>query len=100
MMKKLIFEKNLRSRREEKSKTRRHLIEFWMVEPEVAFNDLYDNMELAEQFVEYIVQRTLRNRKDELTILERDLSKLEVIKGSFPRIHYKEAVEIILKENG
>ncbi|NJM10216.1 MAG: hypothetical protein HC883_04940 [Bdellovibrionaceae bacterium] len=47
--------------RAEKSKTRRHLIEFWMVEPEVAFNDLYDNMELAEQFVEYVIQRTLKN---------------------------------------
>ena len=85
--------------RAEKSKTRRHLIEFWMVEPEVAFNDLYDNMELAEQFVEYIVQRTLHNRKDELAVLERDLSKLEVIKTPFPRIHYREAVEMILKEN-
>lgn len=85
--------------RAEKSKTRRHLIEFWMVEPEVAFNDLYDNMELAEQFVEYIVQRTLHNRKEELAVLERDLSKLEVIKAPFPRIHYREAVEMILKEN-
>ncbi len=85
--------------RAEKSKTRRHLIEFWMVEPEVAFNDLYDNMELAEQFVEYIVQRTLKNRHEELKVLERDTSKLEVIKGGFPRLHYKEAVEIIKKEN-
>jgi asparaginyl-tRNA synthetase len=57
--------------RAEKSKTRRHLIEFWMVEPEVAFNDLYDNMELAEQFVEYIVQRTLKNKGEELAVLER-----------------------------
>ena len=85
--------------RAEKSKTRRHLIEFWMVEPEVAFNDLYDNMELAEQFVEYIVQRTITNRRAELEVLERDISKLEPIKGSFPRLHYKEAVEIIKKEN-
>lgn len=85
--------------RAEKSKTRRHLIEFWMVEPEVAFNDMYDNMDLAEQFVEYIVQRTLKNRAEELRVLERDLSKLEPIKGPFPRLHYKEAVEIILKEN-
>jgi asparaginyl-tRNA synthetase len=53
--------------RAEKSKTRRHLIEFWMVEPEVAFNDLYDNMELAEQFVEYVVQRVLKNKVEELT---------------------------------
>jgi asparaginyl-tRNA synthetase len=85
--------------RAEKSKTRRHLIEFWMVEPEVAFNDLYDNMELAEQFVEYVVQRVLKNRRAELEILERDLSKLEVIKSPFPRIHYREAVEMILKVN-
>jgi asparaginyl-tRNA synthetase len=85
--------------RAEKSKTRRHLIEFWMVEPEVAFNDMYDNMELTEQFVEYIVQRVLKNRPDELKILERDITKLEPIKGAFPRLHYKEAAEIILKEN-
>jgi len=85
--------------RAEKSKTRRHLIEFWMVEPEVAFNDMYDNMDLAEQFVEYIVQRVLKNRAGELKILERDISKLEAIKGKFPRLHYKEAVEIIKKEN-
>lgn len=85
--------------RAEKSKTRRHLIEFWMVEPEVAFNDMYDNMDLAEQFVEYIVQRTLKNRAEELRVLERDITKLEPIKGRFPRLHYKEAAEIILKEN-
>lgn len=85
--------------RAEKSKTRRHLIEFWMVEPEVAFNDMYDNMDLAEQFVEYIVQRTLKNRAEELRILERDISKLDPIKGKFPRLHYNEATEIILKEN-
>ena len=85
--------------RAEKSKTRRHLIEFWMVEPEVAFADLYDNMELAEQFVEYIVQRTLKNKAEELKTLERDTTNLEKIKGEFPRLHYKEAVEIIKKEN-
>lgn len=85
--------------RAEKSKTRRHLIEFWMVEPEVAFNDMYDNMELAEQFIEYVVQRTLKNRSAELHALERDVSKLEPIKGAFPRLHYREAVEIIKKEN-
>lgn len=85
--------------RAEKSKTRRHLIEFWMVEPEVAFNDLYDNMELAEQFVEYIVQRTLTNRAEELKTLERDVSKLANVKGPFPRLHYKEASQIIKKEN-
>ncbi|MFN8943751.1 MAG: asparagine--tRNA ligase, partial [Pseudobdellovibrionaceae bacterium] len=85
--------------RAEKSKTRRHLIEFWMVEPEVAFNDMYDNMELAEQFVEYIVQRTLKECSEELRVLERDTSKLALIKGEFPKIHYREAVEIIKKEN-
>ncbi|MCX7978410.1 MAG: asparagine--tRNA ligase, partial [Bdellovibrionaceae bacterium] len=85
--------------RAEKSKTRRHLIEFWMVEPEVAFNDMYDNMELAEQFVEYIVQRVLHNKKDELSVLERNTSKLENIKAPFPRLHYKEAAEIVKKEN-
>lgn len=85
--------------RAEKSKTRRHLIEFWMVEPEVAFNDMYDNMDLAEQFVEYIVQRTITNRAEELKVLERDVSKLQTVKGPFPRMHYREAVEIIKKEN-
>jgi asparaginyl-tRNA synthetase len=85
--------------RAEKSKTRRHLIEFWMVEPEVAFNDMYDNMELAEQFVEYIVQRVLKNRAEEMNVLERDISKLANVKAPFPRLHYKEAAEIILKEN-
>ncbi len=85
--------------RAEKSKTRRHLIEFWMVEPEVAFANLADNMELAEEFVEYVVQRTIKNRKDELNILERDINKLEVIKAPFPRIHYNEAASMIKKEN-
>lgn len=85
--------------RAEKSKTRRHLIEFWMVEPEVAFNDMYDNMELAEQFIEYIVQRVLKNRADEMKVLERDLSKLSNIIAPFPKLHYREAAEIILKEN-
>jgi asparaginyl-tRNA synthetase len=85
--------------RAEKSKTRRHLIEFWMVEPEVAFNDLYDNMELAEQFVEYVVQRSIKNRAEELKVLERDVSKLEPVKGPFPRVHYDEAALMIKKEN-
>jgi asparaginyl-tRNA synthetase len=85
--------------RAEKSKTRRHLIEFWMVEPEVAFADLNDNMELAEQFVEYIVQRTITNRKDEMAALERDLSALEKVKAPFPRLHYREAAAMVKKEN-
>ena len=85
--------------RAEKSKTRRHLIEFWMVEPEVAFANLADNMELAEQFVEYVVQRTIKNRAEEFKVLDRDTSALEKVKSPFPRLHYNEAVEIILKEN-
>lgn len=85
--------------RAEKSKTRRHLIEFWMVEPEVAFNDMYDNMDLAEAYVEYIVQRTLKNRPEELRVLERDVTKLAPIKGPFPRLHYRDAAQIIKKEN-
>ena len=85
--------------RAEKSKTRRHLIEFWMVEPEVAFNDLYDNMELAERFVEYIVQTVVKTNPEELKTLERDIEKLKKITAPFPRIHYKEAVKIIKAEN-
>ena len=85
--------------RAEKSKTRRHLTEFWMVEPEVAFNDLNDDMDLAEEFLEYIVQTVLRDRKEELKVLERDTSILEKVVRPFPRISYDEAVEI-LKKNG
>ncbi|MBI9070344.1 MAG: asparagine--tRNA ligase [Melioribacteraceae bacterium] len=85
--------------RAEKSKTRRHLTEFWMVEPEMAFYDLNDDMDLAEEFLEYIVQSVLKDKKQELEILERDISKLEKVKRPFPRISYDQAVEI-LKENG
>lgn len=85
--------------RAEKSKTRRHLTEFWMVEPEVAYNDLNDNMDLAEDFVEYVVQTVVKNRGPELEILERDISKLENVKKPFPRVTYDEAIKI-LKENG
>ena len=85
--------------RAEKSKTRRHLTEFWMIEPEVAFFDLQDDMELAEEFVSYIVQTVLKNRKQELETLERDTTKLEKVTPPFPKIHYNEAVEI-LKKNG
>lgn len=81
--------------RAEKSKTRRHLTEFWMVEPEVAFMDLEGDMELAEQFLEYIVQRVLKNRAEELKTLERDTSKLENIKAPFPKLHYNEAANIL-----
>lgn len=85
--------------RAEKSKTRKHLIEFWMVEPEVAFNNLQDNMELAEEFVEHIIQRVLKHRQEELTTLERDVSLLEKVKAPFPRLHYKEAAKLIQSEN-
>ncbi len=84
--------------RAEKSKTRRHLTEFWMVEPEVAFNDLDDDMDLAEDFICYIVQKVLQNRQAELKILERDITKLENIKKPFPRISYTEAIEILNKK--
>jgi asparaginyl-tRNA synthetase len=85
--------------RAEKSKTRRHLTEFWMVEPEVAFNTLDDDMDLAEEFLEYIVQTILKEKKEELKVLERDTSILEKVVRPFPRISYNEAVEI-LKKNG
>ena len=84
--------------RAEKSKTRRHLTEFWMIEPEMAFYDLFDNMDLIEEFIEYIVQRVIKNRSKELTFLERDISKLEAIKKPFPRITYDEAINIINKK--
>src|SRR5436189_3693237 len=79
--------------RAEKSKTRRHLTEFWMVEPEVAFNDSDDNMRLQEEFVSYIVARALERRKTELAELERDPAKLEKNKPPFPRVSYTDAVE-------
>ena len=84
--------------RAEKSKTRRHLTEFWMVEPEVAFFDIYDDMDLAEEFVEYIVQQVVEHNKDDLEVLERDITKLENIKRPFPRISYDEAIEILHKK--
>jgi asparaginyl-tRNA synthetase len=81
--------------RAEKSKTRRHLTEFWMVEPEMAYYNLDDNMNLAELFVEYIVQSCLKYCQTELKTLERDISKLEKIKVPFPRITYDEAAKIL-----
>ncbi|MEQ1856241.1 MAG: asparagine--tRNA ligase [Longimicrobiales bacterium] len=78
--------------RAEKSKTRRHLTEFWMVEPEVAFNDSAANMRLQEEFVSYIVERALERCREELKVLERDTSKLEHVKAPFPRISYTDAV--------
>ncbi|MGH7548399.1 MAG: asparagine--tRNA ligase [Gemmatimonadales bacterium] len=79
--------------RAEKSKTRRHLTEFWMVEPEVAWNDSEDNMKLQEEFVSYIVARCLERRKAELAELERDTQPLERVRPPFPRISYTDAVE-------
>jgi asparaginyl-tRNA synthetase len=84
--------------RAEKSKTRRHLTEFWMVEPEVAFNDLNDNMELAEEFLEYIVQSVLKNRMPELKALERNTKFLENVRKPLPRITYDDAVDILHKK--
>ena len=81
--------------RAEKSKTRRHLMEFWMVEPEVAFAELSDMMELAEDFLSFIVMRVLENRRGELAILERDAGKLERITPPFPRVTYEEAVAVL-----
>src|SRR5918995_5112356 len=78
--------------RAEKSKTRRHLTEFWMVEPEVAFNDSDANMRLQESFVSFIVTRVLERRKDELKELERDTTPLERVQAPFPRILYTDAV--------
>lgn len=81
--------------RAEKSKTRRHLTEFWMVEPEVAYMDLEGDMDLAEDFVEYVVQQVVKNRRAELEFLERDISKLENICKPFPRITYDEAIDLL-----
>lgn len=85
--------------RAEKSKTRRHLTEFWMVEPEVAYATLDDIMSLAEEFITSIVKAVLRNRRSELQLLERDISKLEKIEPPFPRISYDEAIQL-LKDKG
>ena len=85
--------------RAEKSKTRRHLLEFWMVEPEMAFADLEECMCVEEEMVSYVVQRCLKNRARELEILERDVSYLQNVKPPFPRISYDEAIAM-LKEKG
>ena len=81
--------------RAEKSKTRRHLTEFWMVEPEVAFLEFDGLQELAEEFVEYIVGRAVERCQEELKTLERDISKLENVKRPFPRITYRDAIELL-----
>jgi len=79
--------------RAEKSKTRRHLTEFWMLEPEVAFYDSNDNMDLQEDLICYIVEWVLRKSRRDLESLERDISKLEMVKKPFPRVSYDEAVK-------
>jgi asparaginyl-tRNA synthetase len=84
--------------RAEKSKTRRHLTEFWMIEPEVAFNDSEANMRLQEDFVSFLVQRVLERRRDELRELERDTTKLEQVRAPFPRIDYTDAVAILQRK--
>lgn len=94
--------------RAERSKTRKHLTEFWMVEPEMAYFDLEDDMDLAEDLTVYIVQTVLKNCQVELNTLERDISKLEKIVGNFPRMSYTQAVEwlndnkipLMVKEDG
>ncbi|MCU1285123.1 MAG: asparaginyl-tRNA synthetase [Acidobacteriales bacterium] len=81
--------------RAEKSKTRRHLTEFWMVEPEVAYAELDDIMELAENFISFIVQRCLERRRPELEAIGRDISKLEKVVVPFPRVSYDDAVKML-----
>ena len=81
--------------RAEKSKTRRHLTEFWMVEPEIAYCDIEEDMEWAERLIIYIIQQVLENRKAELDILGRNLSQLVSIKRPFPRVSYTECVDIL-----
>ncbi|MCY8987861.1 asparagine--tRNA ligase [Bacillus atrophaeus] len=85
--------------RAEKSKTKRHLIEFWMIEPEMAFVEFNENLEVQENYVSFVVQSVLENCKIELNTLGRDTSKLEQIKAPFPRITYDEALAF-LKEKG
>ena len=83
--------------RAEKSKTRRHLTEFWMVEPEVAYATLDDLMKLAEEFISFIVARCLERRPADLQVIGRDISKLANVKAPFPRITYDEAVQLLHK---
>ncbi len=84
--------------RAEKSKTRRHLTEFWMVEPEVAYATLDDVIELAEGLVEHVVSRVLDRRQKELKVLERNTSKLESVKAPFPRISYDDAAKLLVEK--
>lgn len=81
--------------RAEKSKTRRHLIEFWMIEPEMAFVEHEENLQIQEQYVSHVVQSALKNCKLELGVLERDISKLEIVQAPFPRITYDDAIKFL-----
>lgn len=83
--------------RAEKSKTRRHLLEFWMIEAEMAYFDVDDNMKLQEEMVYYVIQRVLAKCEQDLKTLERDVEKLKAVKLPFPRISYTDAVEILKK---
>jgi asparaginyl-tRNA synthetase len=83
--------------RAEKSKTRRHLTEFWMVEPEIAYCNIDEDMDWAERLILFIIERVLENRKNELGVLERDLEKLKQIKAPFPRVSYTECVDLLNK---
>ncbi|MEN6607369.1 MAG: asparagine--tRNA ligase, partial [Bryobacteraceae bacterium] len=84
--------------RAEKSKTRRHLTEFWMVEPEMAYATIEDVKQVAEAMIVFVVGRVLENRRHELAVLERDVSKLESVRAPFPRLSYDEAVEILKRK--
>ncbi|PTF95799.1 asparagine--tRNA ligase [Staphylococcus chromogenes] len=84
--------------RAEKSKTRRHLIEFWMIEPEMAFTTHEESLQVQEQYVSYVVQSVLKNCAIELKTLERDTSKLEKVNAPFPRISYDDAIDFLHKE--
>ncbi|MCH7731436.1 MAG: asparagine--tRNA ligase [Candidatus Marinimicrobia bacterium] len=81
--------------RAEKSKTRRHLTEFWMMEPEIAYCDLNEDIEWAEKLIVYVIQRILEKCREQFEVLERNTSSLEKVKGNFPRISYTEAVDIL-----
>lgn len=81
--------------RAEKSKTRRHLIEFWMIEPEMAFTDHEESLKVQEEFISFVVQSVLKNCRAELEAVGRDISKLENIKAPFPRITYDDAIKFL-----
>ena len=85
--------------RAEKSKTRRHLTEFWMVEPEIAFCDIEEDIQWAEDLLVYITDQVIKNCPDYLKILERDIEKLKKIKSPFPRFSYSECIEMLKKDN-